>query len=202
MSQMKSEVKVATLHEMGVKLDNILEAAEREMYQHEGGKQALAGAKKRVEQHLALVDRDVQEGKLDLEQASLIKKWVAQCVHIVENLGIQAEVQGYQAQGKVLNAKHVVAVAKAMFDREKAQLSALAEAEKAIAEGQSPIPQDMVGRPDARPVGTHPGDPLADRRVADDSVMAAEAEAPTTQGDASVETPEATKPRKKRKESS
>lgn len=199
MSKMKSEVKVATLHEMGVKLDDILEAAEREMHQLEGGKQALVGAKKRVEQHLANVDRDVQEGKLDLEQATLVKRWVSQCVHIVENLAVQAEVQAYQAQGKVLNAKQVVAVAKAMFDREKAHLTVLAEAEKAVAAGESPIPQDMVGRPDARPVGLHPGNPLADRRTVEEPPAAPPETAAAAEGEATPEAP--VKSRRKRKES-
>lgn len=174
MSKLKSEVKAATLHEVGMKLDDVLEAAERELHTLEGGKQALHMGQKKVEQHLANVDRDVQEGKLDLEQATLIKRWVTQCVHILENLALQAEVQMYQAQGKVVGAKHVVAVAKSLYDREKAHLDALSQAEVRTEALVALEPAE--GR--QRVVGTHPGDPLAARRAEAAVAKAAEAVKP------------------------
>jgi len=158
MNKLKSEVKALTYHEVGAKLDDQLESAEREQFSMEGAKIALTEAKNLVEQLLSHVDKDVQEGVLDVAQATLAKRWVMRSMQVVQNLALRAEVQNYQSQGKVLALRQTVKVAKSLYDAEKANLDALIKAETEETETVDPR------RPDARVSGTHPGDPLADRR--------------------------------------
>lgn len=165
MSKFKSEIRASVLNDMGSRIEDALDAAKRELAGFQGGRQALVLAKQKVEAHMASVDKDVDAGRLDLEQASLVKKYMSQCCHILENLGIQAEVQGYQAQGKIMATENLVKVTKTLFDQERAKLEA-AEREEA-----GELPEHLVGdpedprRPVQRPVGVHPGNVIADRKA-------------------------------------
>lgn len=161
-NKLKHEIKAHTLFELGEKLDDQLEAAQREQCGFDGAKNALTAAKAMVEGLSSNVDRDIKEGALDLDQSVLIKRWIARCAAVVQNLGLQAEVQNYQAQGKVMALRHSVKLTKALYDTEKAGLEEATKAEQGLAEELDPR------RPDARATGQHPGNPLADRREEED----------------------------------
>ena len=166
-SKLKHEVKALTYHEIGMRLDDQLDAAKSEQSGFEGAKQAFQVATKRVEDLTSHIDKEVKDGTLDLEQSTLAKRWVLRAVNIVSNLAIQSEVQLYQAQGKVMALNQAVKHAKTMYDQEKARLDEAIAAEKALSEavdsGEEVLADDPK-RPSARPVGEHPGDPLAARR--------------------------------------
>jgi hypothetical protein len=151
--RIKYEVKVLTYHELGVKLDDQLDSAKAELAQFEGAKMAFNVGKTKVEDLTAHVDKDIQENLMDLTQATLAKKWIL--------MAIQAEVQGYQAQGKVMALTRAVTDTKLLHDLEKVKLDAAIAAESA--EASDVIDLDP-NRPVARPLGEHPGNPLADRR--------------------------------------
>jgi hypothetical protein len=156
MTKMKSEIRAATFHEVGVQADNLLEAAKVEAAGNQMAKQALLVARQRIEQHSAVVDRDVEAGKLTLVEASKAKHYITQCANILESLAVQAEVQMYLAQGKASTAAQLVQRLKTSFDQEKA---------KAEAEVPSGPTEPPPTEPLARAVGAHPGNPLASRRA-------------------------------------
>lgn len=155
---LKHEIKALTYHEVGSKLDDQLEAAQREQSGFDGAKQALTSAKTLVEGLTAHVDKDLKDGTLDIEQATLAKRWVLRSAGVIQNLGIQAEVQNYQAQGKVLALRQAVKVTNSLYTTEKD----LWEGAKNSTSGEEV--GDEGGRPVARAVGTHPGNPLEERR--------------------------------------
>lgn len=168
MSVLKSEIKMSTLAEFASKLDNLYVNADKEYAQCEGAKMALLEASKKIEQHFGFIDKDMDEGKIDAEQAKMIKKYMMQVIGIVNNLATGAEVRIHQANGKRLSLDATVKLAKNMFDTEQARLNAL----KSI-ENEEAILGDTVSPRDRIP-GQHPGDPMADRRKKDENPVSEE----------------------------
>lgn len=171
MSQFKSEIRASVLNDLGSRIEDVLEAARKEFASFQGGKQALVLGRQKIEAHMGLVDKDVEAGRLDLQQASLVKKYMTQCSHILENLAIQVEVQGYQAQGKILATEGLVKMTKSLLDQEKAKIEATSVAEAAPTDA---VEEDSR-RPMQRQVGVHPGNVLADRKAESSSETPLEA---------------------------
>lgn len=157
-NRMKHEVKALTYHEIGMSLDNSLESAEKEKLGYEGAKVGLLQAKKNVEDLTAHVDKDLKEGVLDIDQATLVKKWLIRAVSVVQNLALQSEVHGHITQGKVVALTAAVKHTKSLYDAEKVRM----DASVAQQEGSEEVDPR---RPDARAVGEHPGNPIAARRA-------------------------------------
>ena len=153
MSAAKSEIKMGTIAELGSKLDELHLRAEKEVTQCEGAKSALIEATKKIEQHMSYVDKDRDEGKLSNEEASMVKKYVQQCMGIVNNLATVAEVRLFQASGKMQSAESAIKLARGMFDLEKRKLDAYNAAQE---------DEEITGRLP----GQRPEDPFADRRPA------------------------------------
>jgi len=175
-NKLKHEIKALTYHEVGVKLDDQLEIAEREQSELAGARTAFTAAKTAVEGLTANIDKDIKEGTLSMEEGDLAKRWVLRGAAILQNLGIQAEVQKYQAQGKVIALRQVVKVAKSLYDSEKQSLDEAVKLEEGTAEEIDPR------RPDARALGQHPGNPLANRRdEASEAPETSEDEAPLSE---------------------
>jgi hypothetical protein len=158
MSADKSEVKVATAHAIGVRLDDFLEAVQREVQQTEGAHSALARAAAAVSALLARVDADMDEGKItDLEQAKLAKDWVTRAADVCRALATQSQTQHAQAQGKVAAMTVGVKIVKKFVDDEVVRESARAAQELAAADDKP------------RAKGRHPGPAIKARRTAKQS---------------------------------
>lgn len=151
MNELKREVKTATLCGVGERMEVLREAARIEVSQWQGAKQALHELARKLEAHLAVVDRDADEGKLDDAQRATVKRYVDQCGGMARNLALAAEVQLFQAQGKVLALDRALLEVQQAYERAKAKSEAIAAAEAETA-------------PVGRAVGQHPGDPLQERR--------------------------------------
>lgn len=149
MNELKAQVKAATLHGVGERMEVLREAARIEVAQWQGAKQVLHELARKLEAHLGVVDRDAEEGHLDDAQRSLVKRYVNQCGGIARNLTTAAEVQLVQAQGKVLALDRAILDVRQAYERVHA---------KADASGvEKPVAQE-------RSTGKHPGDPLEERR--------------------------------------
>ena len=141
----KSEVKAATLHGVGQRMEVLHEAARIEVAQWQGAKQALHELTRKLEAHLGVVDRDAAEGKIDDEARAVAKRYVDQCRGIARNLAVAAEVQVFQAQGKVLAFDRALLDVRQAFDQTQAKAAA----------PETPAPREA---------GEHPGDALEERR--------------------------------------
>jgi len=147
---MKSEVKAATLQGVGQRMELLREAARIEVAQWQGAKQALHELARKLEAHLGLVDRDAGEGKIDDAERAAAKRYVDQCGGITRNLAVAAEIQVFQAQGKVLALERALLDVRQAYEQTKAKAEAVAASE--------------ASGPASRPTGEHPGDPLEERR--------------------------------------
>jgi hypothetical protein len=127
----------------------------------------------KVEDLCAHVDNDLKAGVFDIATAGHVKKYILRAVEVIRNLGIQAEVNAYTAQGRIQGTQKTIALTKAMFDAERASVAAMEAIEKAVAAGEEVRPHERVS-------GVHPGNPLADRvRKADPLPPAVDTLAPT-----------------------
>lgn len=153
-----SEIKMHMAQEIGTRLDDMLDGAKREVAIYEGSKQALGLAHSKVSDHLKYIDKDLEEGKLDLEQSVLVKRYIGQVLGILQNLCTGADVQKLQAQGKVLAFESSVKTTKSAFDIEKARVAMSKPAEGIAGESAA---LSLIRE---RATGEHPGDPLAARR--------------------------------------
>lgn len=155
-AKIQLESKISALGEVGNRLDDLLDASKLEQAQYEGARQALLEAGKKVEDHLAVyVKKDVEEGRLTIDEHVLVSKYMRHCLGILENLGKGAEIHALQSQGKIMAFTNAVQQAKHLFDVNQGRYSALQQIEQ---QGEKTRPE-VVGEKKG-----HPGNPLADRR--------------------------------------
>lgn len=166
MSKQKTEIRALLFHEMGSKIEDMLENDKRELATYQGGKAALQQGQKKIEEHLKFIDKDVDEGNLTIEEATKVKKYVLHCINILGNLALTAEIQIHETRGKGIAREQLMKLTKTMYDQERAKLEAQIAAEMAPPEAESDKPSEDDGRPVGvdRLAGMHPGNPLADRR--------------------------------------
>jgi len=91
MSIEKAEVKVGTANEIGNRLDDVLEGTTKDLYRLEGAAVAYRQAVQAVEVVSTVIDKDMDEGKVGLEEASLIKKYLERARQNVQGQSAQAE---------------------------------------------------------------------------------------------------------------
>jgi len=146
MNEVKRETRASTLNGVGQRMEVLHEAARIEVAQWQGAKQALHELTRKLEAHLAVVDRDAEDDKLDDAERAVAKRYVDQCRGIARNLAVAAEVQVFQAQGKVLAFDRALLDVKQAFDQTHAKATTVPEASA------------------PREAGQHPGDALESRR--------------------------------------
>lgn len=185
----KSEIKKKVANDIGNRLDDILEAAERDKHGYEGARQVLREAAKCLLELNAHVEKDLNEGLLNniqdpLAVAGSLKRYVQKAVGSIENLRIRSEAALLKAEGKVEALGQAVGVTKRLFDEEdaKAKAALAYQASLEVKKATEP-PLPVEGGPEAtpppaqgrtkRPTGVHPGDPLAARRKKNSSVAPA-----------------------------
>lgn len=177
MSLDKSEVRIGVATEIGVALDDALEAAHGETKFFEGGNSALVQAARQVQGLARLVDDDV-DGKSgtneipDLATASLLKKYITRAVAILESGAKAADNSRLIAEGKKRALEAAVSGVKKRVDTEKLRM----EQARVMAEAILKEAQEAKGT--ERAAGTHPGSSVKARRQAEE--IAAEAAGPSS----------------------
>lgn len=165
----KGEIKAATIHELGLKFDDMLEAAHKEVARNEGATAACLAASKKVGELAVHVDKDMDEGLFadvdgPLAVAKAIKKYLVRVCGILETGAKSADNHRLVSQGRAMAFDQMVKNMKQLHDLE---LEKSRQKKEVIASGVSRVPQ--------RPVGTPPPRSLKERRQAE---AAAAAEAP------------------------
>ena len=112
MSLERIELRASGMHEVGVRMDDLLEGAKKEVLRCDGVVIGILQCVKAVNDLCPHVDRDVTEGKYDLETAKLIKLYLSRAAQVVQNLGVNASNQRMAAAGQVQMAEIVVQITK------------------------------------------------------------------------------------------
>jgi hypothetical protein len=173
MSVEKAQIKMATAHEMGVRIDDALESADHDALRMEGGMEWLARAMPLVAAAHKRVDEDTDSGKHDLETAKLLKAVIDRMAADLSKLGTQASQELHVQRGKAVGLRLAVTLAKQLFDSEQGKVAAILRAavEEAPAPAQEPPqspavsdPADDPAAPRTRPTGRRPGASLKAKR--------------------------------------
>lgn len=157
----KSEIKMGTAHDIGALVDDMLEAANRDVFRSDGALTALSIAAKGLESIFVHVNKDVDDGKYDLEVAKTVKTYIQRCLGSVTSLLTNAEIQKIRSQGKIEAFQAAVKATKLVYDQEKAKRDALLRA----SDESSLLEDGARHAPSARPSGMRPDDPLLLRRA-------------------------------------
>lgn len=129
MSVLKSELKQLVTHEVGVRVEDALEAAKRDLSVLEGRQGAFADGSRALEALLVSVDKDIEEEKYDAGVGEHVKRYVLRCVHAMGNLATNAANLRIAQTGKVQGFAQTIALLQNMMDAEKAKAAAIVAAE-------------------------------------------------------------------------
>lgn len=173
---MKAELRRGTATALGIKVEEMLDGAEKKAAELGGAKKAVHGHVKNLLGIIAAVDDEVEKSIPDLETAKLVKTWLGKTVAATENLAGHLSNIEQQALGEIHGYKAV----HDFIQKVVAQIDAgQAEMAKAVAEGRVTIEEDgspeMTG-PGPRPVGVRPALSIAQQRKQEE--QAAQAEQP------------------------
>lgn len=152
----KSEFKAAVISELGVKVEDMAEAAKLDVAKHEGAKEALVLAVRKLSELLQHVDKDLDEGLLaeagePLIVAKFIKKYLTRAAAVLESGVVSSENQRLVSQGRHQALQTVVTNMSKVRDQELEK----GKQRQALAEGEETR---------GRPVGAHPGLSIKEQR--------------------------------------
>jgi polyhydroxyalkanoate synthesis regulator phasin len=138
MSIEKAEVKLAAAHELGCRLDDVLEGARKDSLRQEGARAAFQVAARSVQDLVPVVDQDLDSGELSLEDATKVKRYLIRAVTILDNLQKQANNQQLLVSGKIQGLEAGVQVAQKFHTDESVRLQALRNPPQQAPVGEAP----------------------------------------------------------------
>jgi len=167
----KAEVKILTANEIGASIEDMMEEAQKNEHMYAGAKNALGDAYKNIGNLVDVFKREVEEGTIKFDELrepekieGLVRKFIARAMNIVESMQLQAQNSQIGAAGMVAAFTKAMGIPKKVMDVERGKMEAVKAAIEAQLRGDGD--EDLeLGRPAARVTGTHPGDPLAARRI-------------------------------------
>jgi hypothetical protein len=158
-SLLKSEVKIGTAQEIGIRMDDLLAQAHQEVQNTSGALAALQEATKAVAKLLDIIDTDIANDVLNLETSKPVELYVNRAVAILENLSRHTGNMQMTANGRVHAFEKAVQSISTYQETERSRLrTMLANIEKA---GNS-------DNPDA----TRPAELLKNQRLTEENIPA------------------------------
>lgn len=146
MSVLKSELKQLVTHEVGVRVEDALEAAKKDLSLLEGRQGAFADGAKALEGLLGSVDKDIAEEKYDEAVGEHVKRYITRSVHALNNLAANASNLRIAQTGKVQGLAQTITLLQNMMEAEKAKAAAVVAAESQPP-SENPRERDMGTRP-------------------------------------------------------
>lgn len=177
MSALKAELKMLVTHEVGVRVDDSLEVAKKDLAMLEGRQVSLGDAAKTIETLLEHVDKDLEEEKLPEEAAQHVKRYIVRGVNALQNLAQQATNNRIAQTGRVQALEQTVTMLKNMVDAERSKAEAIKLAESTESAGTTPVP--VNGH--ARETGVRPAMSIKEQRLAEEGASE-KPEAPKRRG--------------------
>lgn len=149
MNPVKTHGRIGAINELGVKYDDMREAAEREVLRKEGFCAALNEVQQStLKSVFERVDADRDADRFDIPTSSLIKEYLAKVHAALDNLKGASERQRLIAEGRVVGIRDAIAFAKKALDAEKAQLATV---EAQVRSGAITVEATGIAPVEARP---------------------------------------------------
>lgn len=160
MSIEKAEIKVGTAHEIGCRLDDLLDGVNKDLYRLEGAATAFRKGAESVAALAKIVDGEIDKGEYDLEVATRIKRFIGRAQQMLVNLAVNADNNRITQVGKVQAMQTAVGAVKKFKDAEEAKVNSIRQA-MLSSNGEA-----VAGEP--RPVGVRPPLSVKNRRLAEE----------------------------------
>jgi hypothetical protein len=128
-------------HAVGARIDDAVEATEREALRAEGGMEWLLRAMPLIVAAQKRVEDDVEAGKIDLDTSKLMKDALGRVSADLAKVVTAAQGDMQVARGKTVGLRVAVAIAKQAFDVEAAKAAAVAQAEAEAAAVPTSVPE-------------------------------------------------------------
>jgi hypothetical protein len=176
----KLELKQNVLHSVGVQVDDMLEAAQKERAGHGGAKIALAQLAKNIEGLAKVADDEMDKGELpqDLEVLGHIKRFITRAAMMTATAAQHQENMELASNGKIVAYEQVIKSIKKKVDASSQQI---AEVKLAIASGSVVAEDDgslSQVQGSAVAPGVRPGMSIAQQRRLEDARERAQQEQP------------------------
>lgn len=172
MSFLTPELKQQVVHEVGVRVEDAMEAAKGEVHLIEGRQTAFLEAAQLSEMLSASLNKDVDAGTLTMDEAKKLMPYLTKLAQQFRQLTVQMANQRNLAAGKVQGLEQTVKLLNNMVEIEKAKQARMVQ----------PPPESAGGNPAHRFVG------MKERRMAEEA--GTQPEAPSVQADPpAVESP-------------
>lgn len=165
----KLELKKGTITQVGVKIEELLEGAERDAQRAHGAATALREHAVNLLQISAAVDQETGKSIPDLETAKLIKKWLSKAVMATENASQHQRNLELSFLGAVAGHRSTHDVLQKMSKQITAKQT---EVEKGVENGAVTTDADgnLEAKPGAqRPVGVRPAPTVKAQRQAEET---------------------------------
>lgn len=177
MTLLKSELKASAVHEIGVKIEDMLEASKQEFSEAKGIRAGFDFGTRRLEQLSVVIDNDFKADppKLTEEEYRTTKKVIGQCIALLHEEVKKASEQAFRMQGKVAALDQVVKSTSTMLKIEEGKIEAF-KSGNLVVEGEGlpgAAPGDAAVLPIRRKEGEHPGNPIAAFRARETEGVAA-----------------------------
>jgi hypothetical protein len=168
LSLVKADIRRGTATSIGVRVEEMLEGAERKVHEARGAKKAMQIQTKNLMSISAAVDGEIEKSIPDIETLKIVKLWVSRCVEATDNFaGNLANVE-LQAAGEVAAYKAIHDHIQDVVSKIDANKVAVAEA---IKSGTAELDED--GEPQmvdagGRPPGVRPSMSVVQQRKAEE----------------------------------
>jgi len=139
----KAEVRIHTANEIGVRMDDALEAAKGDVSRADGSGAAAVKIADGIDGVIAAVQKEIDGGTLDLEQGKLVTSWLMKAKGVASSFVAGSHQAKAMAQGRVMGFEAAVAsVSKFKTDEENKVRSILA-----AAAAEDVAPEDVGPKP-------------------------------------------------------
>lgn len=142
-SLVKAEVRIATANEIGVRMDDALEAAKGDVARADGAASAGVKIGDGIDSVVAAMQKDIDEGRLGLEQGKLVATWLARARTVASNYVLGSHQAKSMAQGRVMGFEAAVASVAKFKTEEENKVRAVLTA----AAAEDVAPEDVGPKP-------------------------------------------------------
>jgi hypothetical protein len=139
---MKSAIRASAMHEIGMRLDDALDSAQKNALRAEGRVDALVTASKACARIAEQFVEEAKQSEMAPEVAEITRRWVLRCAFAVESLAKTASNEATEARGAAAGLAKGVAITKAMHAAaasETERVAAIASGEESSEGIEPPI---------------------------------------------------------------
>lgn len=138
----KSQVRISVAHDIGVRMDDVLEGAKADVARADGATSIAVKISSDIEGLFAHVQKDIDAGGMDLEQGKLVMSWLVRAKNVAASHATQAAQGKFIAQGRVMAGEAAVKLVLGIKTEEETKVRVFSAA---VAAGR--VKAEDAGRP-------------------------------------------------------